>query len=83
LLPKKGFRGQVTLTPGIPTIKTGYDVIERKPVFVESRMALVKHELRENIFRLSGENYQDAHKKTIKMYQGEQGTFVLEKFIFD
>ena len=82
LLPQIGFQGQVAIAPGKSEIYTGATkkVIKSNPdmggfmkydelIVSNTRTDLVKHELRENLFRTQeGFSYGEAHNKTLEMY---------------
>ncbi len=79
LLPKEGFQGQVAIAPGTPTIFLGYREVNeihefeqikgQEPVITNKRKDLIKHELRENLYRTQeGKSYIEAHTLTNKQY---------------
>ncbi len=90
LLPQTGLQGQVAIASGKPTLQTGikknqahtdasgHTTWRDEPNVNNRRSDLVIHELRENLYRLSGKPYSDAHDATNKKH----GTFQLIHFIF-
>lgn len=86
-MPKSGFQGQIAVAnvdvlveeKGTPrfedSMKNGKIVQELKIEIntINIRLRIIKHELRENLFRLGGLSYDEAHNKTMELYDNKGG----------